>query len=893
LLTFDRDLAIFAGDMGSGDQSSLSDAERKNLLDEIRRRAEQAETERLDQDEQLAAEGGPPSPGAVPAEPTPPESGISTPDASASLPSDVVPVEPVAPPSEHVAPSAPTPFPMPVPGMPDRPARESESAPASEVSEERIAILKERLTIAIDRGKVDRASSILSELRHLVPDDATLADFELRLKALTVSNAPPEPPPPPPVTEAPPAPPVQPKEAGSRRARGPSRKSPSEMLEEAYSLYQQEKYDRALTQVAEVLALEPENEEALGLQEQIEKAKQISDLIRSEEQKRKAEEAAARPEPAPPPPVPAGGGDKDFWGAETRPGPSDGLDLQPEEKGPVGPPKPPVAQRLAERFSRVTIPWKPIAAVVLVALAGIIGYVVVDSVKNAVAPPAASLVVLPPSVPGEEPGTRYIVDGFLEDLVSDLSLAGDLRVTGVPTALAYRGSTTNPRIVARTVGASHYMQWSMSRVGEKLLVQTSLHDTSETEAVWVNRTEATPRELAGVRLELARGILTALDMNVDAESEPLLRRVPTRNAAAYDSYLRGREMARRYGKDSLALAAAFLADAVAKDSGFADAHGALGWVTMLTYEASSEPLPQYLVQSLGSVQRALQLGLKNSDVFRAWSLIELYRGQYDKALERVEDAARVGASDAEAQRRMAVMLVAKRQYDRAVAAATRATAIDPGNEASYSVLGHVHQFLGQFVQTGEESRASLDAALAAYDRGLRLAADRSAYGAGVYSDLLVSIRRPERAEQLLLDRSARVANDYVEYYKLARVKQAAGRPKDAWTRDLLTAQSLLQTRLRQAPGDAVAHAYLALTHTRLGQFKEAAAANRQARELSPAGTEIQYLTARMFALQRDKAKALEALEKAVRARYSLPDLLDMDLYNLRSDEGLIPIITRP
>jgi hypothetical protein len=48
----------------------------------------------------------------------------------------------------------------------------------------------------------------------------------------------------------------------------------------------------------------------------------------------------------------------------------------------------------------------------------------------------------------------------------------------------------------------------------------------------------------------------------------------------------------------------------------------------------------------------------------------------------------------------------------------------------------------------------------------------------------------------------------------------------------------------------------------------------------------------MFALQREKTQALEALEKAVRARYSLPDLLDMDLYNLRSDEALLPIITR-
>ncbi len=864
--------------MGSGDQSSLSDAERKNLLDEIRRRAEQAETERLDQDEQLSSEAEPALPAGGEVAPKEPEAG---------------PPESLQTPAEAVEAQAAMPFPLPVPEAQEPPAKPAEFAAAPEVSEERIAILKERLTIAIDRGKVDRASSILNELRHLVPDDTSLPDFDVRLKALTVSNAPPEPPPPPPVAEAlPSAPAPAPKEAAGRKSRGPSKKSTSEMLEEAYALYQQEKYDRALKQVAEVLTLEPDNEEAIGLQEQIEKAKQISDLIRSEEQKRKAEEAAAHPAPAAPPPIPLGGEDKDFWGAETKPAPTDGLDLQPEEKGPVGPPKPPVTQRLAEQLSRVTIPWKPIAAVALIVLAGIVGYVVVDNIKNAVAPPAASIVVLPPSVPGEEPGTRYIVDGFLEDLVGDLTLASDLHVTAVPTVLAYRGSATPPRIIARTVGASHYLQWSISRVGEKLLVQTNLHDTSEAEAVWVNRLEATPRELSGARLELARGILAALEMKPDAENEALLRRVPTRSAAAYDSYLRGREMVRRYGGDSLALAAAFYADAVAKDSGFADAHAALGWATMLTYENSSEPLPQYLVQSLGSVQKALQLGLKNSEVFRTWSLIELYRGQNDKALERVEDAARVGASDAETWRRLAIMRLAKRDYDGAVAAATRAVAIDPGNEVSHSVLGNIHQFLGQFVQTGVDSRASLDAALAAYDRGLRLAADRSAYGAGVYSDLLVSIRQPARAEQLLLDRSARVGNDYVEYYKLARVKQAAGRPKDAWTRDLITAQTLLQSRLRQVPGDAFANAFLGLTYTRLGQFKEAAAANRRARELSPSGTDVQYLTARMFALQREKTRALEALEKAVRARYSLPDLLDMDLYNLRSDEALLPIITR-
>jgi len=85
------------------------------------------------------------------------------------------------------------------------------------------------------------------------------------------------------------------------------------------------------------------------------------------------------------------------------------------------------------------------------------------------------------------------------------------------------------------------------------------------------------------------------------------------------------------------------------------------------------------------------------------------------------------------------------------------------------------------------------------------------------------------------------------------------------------------------PEDAHAHAYLALTETRLGSFKSALEANARARQLAPNDPDVLYCTARMYALQTDKAEALENLRRAIDYRYRLSSLLDMDFYNLRSE----------
>jgi cytochrome c-type biogenesis protein CcmH/NrfG len=197
------------------------------------------------------------------------------------------------------------------------------------------------------------------------------------------------------------------------------------------------------------------------------------------------------------------------------------------------------------------------------------------------------------------------------------------------------------------------------------------------------------------------------------------------------------------------------------------------------------------------------------------------------------------------------------------------------------MLAQIQQFLGDY-----------RGALGSYTLGLRLAPDRSAYASAGLADVLVFVQQHERAKEILLDRLARMRDSYIDHYKEARIQQSAGQPRAEWSAALQRARALIDQRLAANPQDGEAMSWKALVHIRLGEFREANAAIKLARELAPDDLDVSYNAARAYALQRDRVQAFELLRRAVAKRYSLIRILDMDFYNLRAEPEFRQIVAR-
>jgi tetratricopeptide (TPR) repeat protein len=806
---------------------SESQPEKEKLLEEIRRRAEEAELKRLEEEEKDAGASSPwggPAPEEAPA---------------------------VQPPAEET------------------------TLPPKAVREQKILVIRERLTIALDRGKYDKAVELLNELSTLIPGSPEVEEFRQRISQVreqkrqtqgrkrAISERRPS-------TES----------ASGREGKAAQRKKVLELLDLAQNNYEQEKYDRALESVEELLGIDPGNEDGEVLKQQIVKAQRIAELIKREEARARAEQASLHPAGKEEPAAPISHEEGEVWGTSTVVQPSEmGLELPPEEKGPLAPPKPPLVERMASRVARIKIPVKTLSIIGGLLVLAVAGYYLFDRIKNAVAPPLYSVLVYPASIPASDSVSVWTADGLTEGVIADLAAISGIRVIGEATSFAFKNSGRDVVRSARGLGANFALQMSLGRVGDQLALQSSLYDSLKGRVVWTSTTQSSLRELPATRQELVRKLLAFLDVELTPQEEAALRRTPAAVAGSLDFYLRARAMLRGFRGAGGAQVIEAFQQAVRVDSFYAEAHAGLGWAYVVAYEADRKAPEAYLTQARWSVQRALTLTQRNAETFRTWGVVEQYGGQRAKAVERLEQAVALAPSDAEAQRRLAVASLSAGRLEQSLKAAQRAVADDPGSVDSYTVLAEVQQFTGDYKSAGQN-----------YDLGLRLAADKSEYASSAFIDVLVRLQQHERAIDILQDRLARVRDSYEDLYKLARVQQLAGRSKAEWFSALQRARAVVEDRLKENPRDAGALSWKAMIHTRLGEFREATAALKQALETDPDDIAVLYNGARMYALQNDRAQALELLRRAVTRRYSLPSVLDMDFTSLRSEPDFQQII---
>ena len=128
--------------MPSDDQHNPSDSARKQLLEEIRKRAEEAEMNRLEEEDRT-------------------RTGRTD--------------------ADRLKTKAPAPFPVP--------ASETPAAGNKAATEQKILVIRERLQSALERGKSEKAAELFAELSKIIPDDPALAEFRVRLRALQEEKA--------------------------------------------------------------------------------------------------------------------------------------------------------------------------------------------------------------------------------------------------------------------------------------------------------------------------------------------------------------------------------------------------------------------------------------------------------------------------------------------------------------------------------------------------------------------------------------------------------------------------------------------------------------------------------------------------------------------------------
>ena len=258
------------------------------------------------------------------------------------------------------------------------------------------------------------------------------------------------------------------------------------------------------------------------------------------------------------------------------------------------------------------------------------------------------LAVLPFGNLSGDPGQNFFSDGITEDVITALGRFSNLLVIAKSASFQFKGGNLAPAEIARRLGARYLLEGSVRRAGDRVRVNVELSEAATGRHLWSEAYDAEVKDIFGVQEDIARRVVGAAAMKLTRVERERALAKPTRNLAAYEYVLRGREFMSHATRDGNHEARDMFEHAISLDPSYAAAYAALGF---LLVEAVASGWTEFVADDLGRAvrlaQKALSLDPATTSAYRLLAEVALMRGRFDLALGQSDRALEINPSDAE------------------------------------------------------------------------------------------------------------------------------------------------------------------------------------------------------------------------------------------------------
>jgi TolB-like protein len=328
-----------------------------------------------------------------------------------------------------------------------------------------------------------------------------------------------------------------------------------------------------------------------------------------------------------------------------------------------------------------------------------------------------SIAVLPFQNLSDEKENAYFADGIQDDILTNLSKIGDLKVISRMSVMSYRGDgLRNAREIGKALGVATLLEGSVRRVGNRVRVSVQLINANDDEHIWAEDYDRDLTDVFAIQTDLAGKIASSLQAKLSPNEKERLDRRPTQNSDAYLLFIQAHDYANRpehFLDDSLKAKELF-EQAIKLDQKFAAAFAELSMVESSIYH-SFEPTPARREKARLNADESLRLQPDLPEGHLALGFSYYYGDRdYERALAEFEIAKRDLPNEAEAY--MAIGAIQRRQgkWVESNTNLEKAAALDPKNLSILFNLAYSYMALRNF----EASKKTLDRAIAVAPQSL-------------------------------------------------------------------------------------------------------------------------------------------------------------------------------
>ncbi len=274
----------------------------------------------------------------------------------------------------------------------------------------------------------------------------------------------------------------------------------------------------------------------------------------------------------------------------------------------------------------------------------------------------ATVAVLPFNNMSNDPEQEYFADGITEDLITTLSHYPELRVIARNSTFAYKDKALDVRRIAREIDATHVLEGSVRRAGNKVRVTAQLVEAESGYHIWAERYDGELKDIFDLQDEIVSEVAGHIQPNlVRAEGAKRASLQPV-ELTAWDLLLRARYEAASFTDAAITTAIETAERALEVDPSLPGAHSQLAtfWVHV--------------------AHEGFRIRDRN-----AWREIERH----------AEAAMKADEGNAYAHAAMSWAENHRRDHERAIASAQKAVALDPHFAAGHMSLGRALFFAGR------------------------------------------------------------------------------------------------------------------------------------------------------------------------------------------------------
>ena len=508
-----------------------------------------------------------------------------------------------------------------------------------------------------------------------------------------------------------------------------------------------------------------------------------------------------------------------------------------------------------------------------------------------------SIAVLPFTNLSDDKENTYFADGIQDDVLTNLSKIGDLKVISRTSVMRYRGQLTNVREIGKALGVSNILEGSVRRSGNKVRVNVQLIDANSDEHIWANDYDRDVIDVFAIQSDLAQKISEALQAKLSPGEKSQMTRRPTENGEAYLAFVQAHDLSCTFEDvEKLKQGEQLFERALDLDPNFALALARYSQLESWIVH-TFDPTPARREKARSLAERALQLqpnlpeahlalgfsyyygdnnydaalkefeiarrGLPNeSEVYLSIGSIQRRQGKWAESTANMEKAVSLNPKDVWSLQNLTFNYSMLRDYERANKTIDRALALDPTGLDPLEVKSKL-----AIAENGD-----LSVAEKAFDavKSVPMSKEQKLKTTGLRIDMLLLERKYQEALQLAEsipddDLATFLPHLWSKYFYIGFARKGL-HDEDGARAAFLKAKAVAEGQVKKTPDAEESHIQLAKTLAFLGERDAAVAEARRASELRPeskdafGGPEVTESVAQVYAILGERDRAIELLD---------------------------------